>query len=245
MSGGGESTPVRVSTACLPLADVRSLGLIQRAYVRFAGGHANPLEILPIKGGPPWVHSEFYEVNAKAEGNPRQEVMEGPMMQALLEDRFRLKIHRETREIPVYSLTVVKASKLKPFKQGSCTPNLVTFLPQTLVEGERPCKALVGRLSVDAEGATIPEFSKLLNLAVDRPVIDKTGLTARFDIHLEFSADQPMPQVLPSGDDAGAGLAATASIFAAIQEQLGLKLIPAKGPGEFLVIDHVERPSEN
>jgi bla regulator protein blaR1 len=248
MGGGGEPTPGRVSTGCAPLADARSLGLIQRAYVRFAGGHANPLVIVPIEGGPAWIHSEFYEINAKADGRPSQEMMEGPMLQALLEDRFKLKIHRETREVPVYLLTVVKASKLRPFKEGSCTPNAVTFLPQTLAEGQRPCKALVAarRGSVDVEGATILEFSKLLNLALDRPVIDKTGLTARFDFHLEFAPDQATPRLVPGDDGATAADPGGApSIFTALQEQLGLKLQPAKGPGEFLVIDHVERPSEN
>jgi uncharacterized protein (TIGR03435 family) len=157
------------------------------------------LLILPIEGGPAWIHTEFYDVNAKAAGNPRQEVMEGPMMQALLEERFRLKIHRETREISVYALIVIKASKLNPFKEGSCVPNSVTFLPLTLTDGQRPCKALVSKLSVLAEGATTLEFSKLLNLVLDRPVIDKTGLSARFDIHLEFSTDQA------GGDDASPG----------------------------------------
>ena len=162
-------------------------------------GACQSLLILPIEGGPAWIHTEFYDVNAKAAGNPRQEVMEGPMMQALLEERFRLKIHRETREISVYALIVIKASKLNPFKEGSCVPNSVTFLPLTLTDGQRPCKALVSKLSVLAEGATTLEFSKLLNLVLDRPVIDKTGLSARFDIHLEFSTDQA------GGDDASPG----------------------------------------
>jgi bla regulator protein blaR1 len=248
MGGGGEPTPGRVSTGCAPLADAMSLGLIQRAYVRFAGGHANPLVIVPIEGGPAWIHSEFYEINAKADGNPSQEMMEGPMLQALLEDRFKLKVHRETREVPVYLLTVVKAPKLRPFKDGTCTPNSVTFLPQTLAEGQRPCKALVAarRGMVDVEGATILEFSKLLNLALDRPVIDKTGLTARFDFHLEFAPDQATPRLPPAGDGAtAADSGGVPSIFTALQEQLGLKLQPTRGPGEFLVIDHVERPSEN
>lgn len=100
---------------------------------------------------------------------------------------------------------------------------------------------------MDAEGSTLSDFSKLLNLILDRPVIDKTGIAGRFDIYLEFSSDQVTPGLLGLAPDAPA----TASdptgptIFTAIQEQLGLKLEPAKGPVEFLVIDHVERPSEN
>ena len=76
-----------------------------------------------ISGGPAWIKSDRYDVEAKAEGNPSAKAMEGPMLQALLEDRFKLKIHRVTREIPVYELTVApKGFKLTPMKEGSCTP---------------------------------------------------------------------------------------------------------------------------
>ena len=91
----------------------------------------------------------------------------------------------------------------------------------------------------------LSEFSKLLNLALDRPTVDRTGILGRFHLHVEFSPDEATPRLLgiPGGgtdDPAGAP-----SIFTAMQEQLGLKLVPAKGPAEFLVVDHVERPSEN
>jgi uncharacterized protein (TIGR03435 family) len=89
----------------------------------------------------------------------------------------------------------------------------------------------------EAEGSTLLEFSKLISLAMDRPVVDKTGLTERFDIHMEFAADGATPKV--------GGAADGPSIFTAIQEQLGLKLVAAKGPVESLVIDSVERPSGN
>jgi uncharacterized protein (TIGR03435 family) len=101
---------------------------------------------------------------------------------------------------------------------------------------------------IDAQGSTLAEFSQLLSLVLDRPVIDKTGIAGRFDIHLEFAADATTLKLLPEGDRAPvAGLASGpggGSIFAAIQ-QLGLKLEPAQGPREILVIDHVERPTEN
>jgi bla regulator protein BlaR1 len=250
-AGGGESSPGRLNTGCSVLVDANNLGLIQRAYVRFANGQAHGLGIVPIKGGPAWIHSDLYVINAKAEGTPSQEMMQGPMLQALLEDRFKLKIHRETREIPVYALTVAKSgSKLKPFKEGSCTSMPLTFPPAALAPGQRYCKAMVGLIkpAVEAEGSTLAEFSKLLELILDRPVMDTTGIMGRFDIHLEFAPDESTPRLLPArGDAAGATLSdpAGAPIFTAIQEQLGLKLVPAKGPGEFLVIDRVERPSEN
>ena len=91
--------------------------------------------------------------------------------------------------------------------------------------------------SVEAKGATLEEFSKTLRLLLDRPVIDKTGITGRFDIRVEFSREGP--------ELADSGSTGPSSIFTALQEQLGLRLEPAKGPVEMFVIDHRERPTEN
>lgn len=106
-----------------------------------------------------------------------------------------------------------------------------------------------------AQGRSLDDFSTLLGVSLDHPVINKTGITGVFDIYLEFAIDEITPNFLPGGpfDPPGGGAAATTadpagaapSIFTAIQEQLGLRLEPAKGLGEFLVIDSVERPSEN
>jgi len=248
---GYSSSQGRLNTGCMPLVDAGNLGLIQRAYVRFAGGHPHWPGIVPIHGGPDWIRSEFYNVNAKAEGNPNEQMMEGPMLQALLEDRFKLKIHRETRAVPVYVLTAAQGgSLLKPSTEGSCTPMPLTVPVSALAPGQEYCKVRVGFKgpSVDAQGATLTEFSKLLDLVLDRPVIDKTGIAGKFDIHLEFAADAATPNFLPGGDLARLAGAASdstgASIFTAMQ-QLGLKLEPAEGPREFLVIDHVERPTGN
>ena len=96
--------------------------LVQQAYGLFADGQMNPGSSLTVVGGPAWITSDFYEIDAKAEGPQGHAMMNGPMLQALLEDRFKLKIHRETRDVPVYALTVAAGGlKLEPF-QGSCTP---------------------------------------------------------------------------------------------------------------------------
>lgn len=250
MRTGGDASPGRLSTGCDFLVNEDNLGLIQRAYVRFAGGHRNPFGVLAIQGGPAWIHSEAYRIDARAEGHASQEMMQGPMLQALLEERFKLKLHRATRQGPVYELTLAKGGpKLKPFQEGTCAPMPLTLPMPAPPPGQRYCRAMVGLAnpSVTAEGSTLSEFSKLLNLALDRPVIDKTGLTARFDIHLEFSPDQATPGLrgpVP-GAPASPSDPSGPTIFTAIQEQLGLKLVPARGPIELLVIDHVERPSEN
>jgi bla regulator protein blaR1 len=252
MRGSADSSPGRLNTGCDLLVDENNLGLIQRAYVRFAGGHANPLSVTPIKGGPKWIHSDMYRIEAKAAGSPSNELMAGPMLQALLADRFNLRIHRAVSQGPVYDLTSVSGTgRLKPFAEGSCIQMPLTFPRPIPPAGQRFCKALIMFLgpAIDAEGSTLGEFSKLLNLVLDRPVIDKTGITGRFNIRLDFARDQatqglrqPLP---PDGPAALPSDPNRPAIFTAVQEQLGLKLTSARGPVETLIIDHVERPSEN
>jgi uncharacterized protein (TIGR03435 family) len=97
--------------------------LIRQAYVTYANGTVNFTSTVPIEGGPGWINSDHYEINAKAEDGASRELMSGPMMQALLEDRFKLKLHHETRETPVYSVTVAKTGlKLHQLEDGGCTP---------------------------------------------------------------------------------------------------------------------------
>jgi uncharacterized protein (TIGR03435 family) len=260
-------SPGRLNTGCGVLASATEASLIQRVYGRLRLGHVVlPGAALPISGGPAWIYSDPYVINAEAEGGASEETMEGPMLQALLEDRLKLKIHRESREVPVYALTVAKGgSRLKPFRQGSCIPidwlNLPSPPPPS---GQRNCNDFVGtgidkgpNLKVEADGTSLDVFCRLLSLTLDRPVVNKTGIAGSFEIHLEFAIDQTTPRFLPGGDmspgrpGVGAPLATPpdpsggTSIFTAIQEQLGLKLDPARGSRDVLVIDSVERPSEN
>jgi uncharacterized protein (TIGR03435 family) len=174
--------------------------------------------------------------------------MHGPMLQALLEDRFKLRVHRETRDVPVYALTIAKGGlKLPPFKEGSCTPVDHTQFPPfsaplTPDQIAKNCHARGTKdglnLKVDAQGMTLDDFAKIFldTHTLNRPVVNKTGIAGRFDFHLEYAPERGAP-----ADDVSEG----PSIFTALQEQLGLKLESAKGPGEFFVIDSVERPSEN
>jgi uncharacterized protein (TIGR03435 family) len=167
-------------------------------------------------------------------------MMSGPMLQALLEDRFKLKIQRAEREVPVYEVTVAKAGlKMKRVDEGSCVPE--SFSPPA--PAQKPTCGVVGSTGrkgpngeiqeLDLRTNSLDELCGTLQRFLDRPVLNKTGLRGRFNIHLEFLRD-----LTPSDDPAP-------SIFTALQEQLGLKLEPAKGPGEFLVVDSVDRPSEN
>jgi uncharacterized protein (TIGR03435 family) len=249
VANGGDSSPGRLSIGCAILADVDNTGLIQVAYNRYASGQLTSVKMIPIEGGPDWIHSERFAIDAKSDGHPSILMMQGPMMQAILEDRFKLKIHRETRQGPVYELALGKGSpKLKPFQDGSCTPVVTGHPLPPLASGQHLCRRLVNpRGSVDIEGGTLSDLASLLGMALDRPVTDKTGITDYFEIHLKFSPDDAAASRPPTADPGApaSGAPDAPGIFQAIQEQLGLKLAPAKGPVEVLVIDHIERPSEN
>lgn len=246
---GGDSSPGRLSIGCALLAGTDNTGLIQQAYNRYAAGQLTFFGVIPIEGGPDWIHSETFEIDAKSDGHPSMQMMLGPMMQAILQDRFKLKIHRETRQGPVYELALGKGfPKLKPLRDGSCTPPLVGHPLPALAPGQRLCRNAVGPGAVDFEGGTLSMLAGLMGLILDRPVIDKTGITNYFEIRLKFSPDDsaaPRPATIDPGSPSAVGSPDAPGIFQAMQEQLGLKLVPAKGPVDVLVIDHVERPSEN
>jgi len=214
-----------------------------------------------ITGAPEWAHSEGFDIVAKADGD----VSAGRMLlllRTLLEDRFRLKVHREVREGPVYDLTVAKSGiKLQQWKEGSCfqLDSAALSTVQQPVPGQvrppmcdirtgmngpnRTLTATGARIGVpNLNGVAIPPFTFYLSQILNRTVIDKTGLTGMFDFHLEFTPDDVTPGITASGD---ASDPIGPSIFAALQEQLGLKLEAGRGPVELLVIDHVEKPAEN
>ena len=175
-------------------------------------------------------------------------MMQGPMLQKVLEERFKLRLHWERREVSVFELTVSKGgSKLKRFGDGTCVPIDASkrFEDQPeIAKNQRRCPSFVTpkppNLEVDAERTSLEDFAKaFLSLFVDRPVIDRTGLKGLFNFHLEFAQPTLATNTGPSADAAGP------SVLTALQEQLGLKLESAKGLGEFLVVDGIERPTEN
>jgi uncharacterized protein (TIGR03435 family) len=196
------------------------------------------LRLYQLSGVPSWLMSERYDVAAEAEGSPTEKEML-PMMQRLLEERLRLKYHRETREMPVYALVVARPGKLKPL-DGECTSPPPSKTGETPVP---PCGlVLTARDRLVGKSVPLDRLIEHLSLYTGRRVIDKTDLTGKFDIDLQWSMDQSELQALPDspqGDPPGP------SIMTALQEQLGLKLESQKGPVEMFIIDHVERPSEN
>ena len=251
--GNADFSPGHMNTGCMALVDAAdSLGLVQHAYVRFANGRVNPFGIVPIIGGPAWIHSDLYSIEATADGNPSQEMMHGPMLQVLLEDRFKLKIHREAREVPVYELTVAEGgAKLQPAEPGSCVAvPMMTFPLPAPPSGQKYCRNMAGGPTpgVNVESGNLDEICKLLTLVLDRPVVDKTGISGSFVFRLEFGIDQSTPRYLPGADlarFADRSRAGLPSIFTAMPQQFGLRLEATKGSREFLVIDNVERAAGN
>ena len=252
-SGGGPTSPGRVVLPCLPVSII-----ISRAYLEFGDGKYNSPEVrdLRLDKGPDWIYAEEsrFAINAKADDSAPQEVMNGPMMQALLEDRFKLKIHRETRETQIYALTVAKGGlKMKPMEPGACIIRDHTIFPPPPFDRDGPPPCDIGRMfgrgrsEMFSPGVTMDELARALSGSTGRPVIDHTGIEGRFNFKIEFAQD-PSTIRVPAGVEppvaASDDSPALPSIFTMIGE-LGLKLEPAKGPREFLVIDHIEKPSEN
>ena len=197
------------------------------------------------------MRSAAYEINARAEGSPSVRTMNGPMMRALLEEYFHLKIHQQTGEGPVYLLRAARGgSKLHPFVEGSCTPH-DEAPDKPLPPGQNYCVNNMRGSSpaaIEAQGATLDEFSEMLHAMLDRPVMNKTGIAGRFDMRIEFSRERTRLDPLRATEPAdGSSLASdpTDSIFAVLPEKLGLKLEPGKGRVETFVIEHVERPPKN
>lgn len=216
--------------------------LIQRAY---------SVQGFQVVGGPSWINTDGYDIEAKPEVGTDQKRM-WLMLQTLLADRFKLAMHRETRDIPVYDLQTVKGGPKLPAPGGGNCSEVMTGHPAPgQPRPAPPCgpglvKSGTG-LTMEAISVSMPAFVKQLSLIVGKEVIDKTGFTGRFSLHLEFAIDDalaglPNPEG-PSGQPAD--INDRPSIRTALQEQLGLKLQASTGPVDVFVIDHVERPSEN
>ena len=193
-----------------------------------------------ISGAPGWVQSGRYDIAAKAEGDPQVSEIRA-MLRQLLEDRFQLRLHWETRESAVYHLVLSKAGKLREAGPGECPPPL--SFPNSQPGGpptDAPCGALRNSPgNTKGYKLTAGALAGSLAFFVGRPVLDYTALTGKYDIELQWTPDAVrLRSAAPSEEN-------SPSIFTALQEQLGLKLESAKGPVRTLVIDHVEKPSEN
>lgn len=248
----GASIPGRVALQCADLRD-----LILTAYGIYGDG-ANPASgsfRMQVIGGPAWMDMNRYDIAAKPVGNPPRSEMYGPMMQSLLEDRFRLKVHREVQKGPVYFLSIAKnGSKLRAANEDGCIiadidhPSSGNASAPICGKPKTRSAGLVA--AIDIPGATVANLCSQLSLVMDREVIDRTGIDGRFDIHLEvtpadlqpkFVAGRAVEEQGQSAADEGAG----PSISTALQQQLGLKLETGRGPVQVIVVDQIEEPTGN
>ncbi|MGA9625865.1 MAG: TIGR03435 family protein [Bryobacteraceae bacterium] len=259
--GAGAVLP-RISPGGITLPCLSVRILIRLAYSAFNGADLNA-RLMQVLNGPGWIDTDRYDISAKPEAKASAAEM-APMLQTLLEDRFNLKVHKEPRDTPVYELTVAEQNpKLRPSKDGDCIPIDLTNLSGARPKPGDPAPNYCGGgrmrmsgdvMSADWVGITMAELAgRMLPAYVDRPVVDRTGLTGRFNVHLEFVPPRPVGPIFLNGQEMPApapGAEAPAepsgpSIFTALQKQLGLRLSPGKDPLDVIVVDRVERPSEN
>jgi len=253
-ANGPETVPAS-SSQKLVAFEVASVRVQKEAHggpVRFTGdgftADAAPLEYLvrnaynitrdnSVRGLPPWGVSDYYVVSAKvadsdvAEWKTYTGAQRRRVLQQFLADRFHLTLHPETIEVPIYSLVVAKGGP----KLQQVTP------PEGDRRGFMEMKAFGVNVGHHVTIAALVDLLSRSFFGLDRQVFDNTGLTGSYDFTLTFEPPQS------AGTAAGTASEPSdrSSIFTALDEQLGLKLAPSKGPVDTLVIDHVERPSEN
>jgi uncharacterized protein (TIGR03435 family) len=207
---------------------------VEKAYtLKLLIAAAYDLNPKTISGGPSWVSSDLYDIFAVTPGEvqPTHEEQMS-MLRSLLTDRFKLTFHREQKDFSIYELQVAKGGpKLKPSASRPDEPAVVG--PGVVYPSDRV--VLPGR------NATMGDFVSLLQRAiVDRPVVDKTGLSGRYDFDLEWAPDETQ---FSGGLPAASETSQSPPLFSAIQQQLGLKLAATRGPVAALVVDKAERPS--
>ena len=195
------------------------------------GFHAKEFQ---LTGGPGWLDTERYDVVAKTENASISDNDLWLLLQPLLEERFKLRFHRETKQLPVYSLTVAKGGpKLKPHV-GDDEPTMSG-------------RTGSGKASLTWTKTSMAKFADALGEHTDRIVVDNTGLKGAYDFKLDWAQEdshEPAGISMLSSLQEGLGLTGP-SIFTAVQEQLGLKLESAKGPVQIIVIDGAEKASGN
>jgi uncharacterized protein (TIGR03435 family) len=205
-----------------------------------------------ILGGPAWLNSDTFDITATAEDMTGDNF---PLtLQTLLEDRFKLKVHPETKEGNVYDLTIAKSGlKMQPTQPETCIPFTLSKSRPVIPADQKTCgwqqsrSGLkgIGIFITDPPGVPRQGLVGQLSAITDKPVINQTGLTGPFDINLEWTPDDTNPAG-PGDPTQPTTLPDTGpNIFTAVREQLGLELKPAKGPVTVLVIDTVDHPSEN
>jgi uncharacterized protein (TIGR03435 family) len=208
-----------------------------------------------IVDAPPWFNSAYFDIDATADDDSTTPEQNELRMQALLADRFKLVMHRETRQLPVFALVLVNREKLGPqlhVDDAKCDSSQPWPPPASSSSGTTALSVSCGSVKTDdsnsgshiwARSISVEKFLSALSGPTDdphadRPIVDRTGLTGSLNFTLDFAPTW-------AANSAAADQSALPSFFTALREQLGLELKPETGPVDVLVIDHVEMPSEN
>ncbi len=238
------------------LYSARNIGLV--SYIVFAY-KLNIMQLRSVVSQAPWTATTLFDIEARADGNPTKDQYR-LMMQSLLADRFKLTVHFETRQAPAYGLVLVKIGKLGPQLRLHRADDPVCDGPVAVRDqGAFPLDAdgfpklcgswgdikpsVPGRTSIGGRDFPMALFASVIPNGLgqlDRPVLDQTGL-GNVDFTIEWMRDTAD---VVSAEDSHSDQSGP-SFDQALREQLGLKLVPQKGPVEFFVIDHIEMPSEN
>ncbi|MGD0444647.1 MAG: TIGR03435 family protein [Edaphobacter sp.] len=239
---GGDRISIRIQTGGdrYSASGVSLKGLIQYAY--------NLKMEDQISGVTGPVSNARFDIEAKIDedtvaalkklSNDESNTQRRLLMQGMLADRFKLKVHHETKEMPIYSLVIAKGGfKLKDADPNDTYPNGFKGLDGASHAG----MMRISNDTLTAQAIPISNLANNLSLRLHRQVVDNTGLTGKYDMTLKWAPDENRGEAGADGSAADSG----PSIFTALQEQLGLKLEPTKGPVETIVVDHVEMPSEN
>jgi uncharacterized protein (TIGR03435 family) len=279
--GGGVGTGPQYSPGRLRMQCMTVGAMMQAAYLGRWGDGDGLLNYMASIGddnwlgkAPGWVNSDLYSVEGKTDDPAAKAASERGwgagdrvlerMLQVVLEDRFRLKLHQEIEDAPMYNLTVAKGGlRLKPMEPGGCTaPDTSRGTPATrgiFMTGEwspagktPPCMIVLHTAgpdwALDASGQTPGNLTGMLAKALNRHVFDKTGITELYTFRLRFAHDDSTPGNLPPQMTARmfppSDLPSGPSIFTAL-DRVGLKLERTRGPQGHYVVDHIERPSEN
>jgi bla regulator protein blaR1 len=271
--GNGSFSPGRAYLSCFVVKN-----LIDTAYVgnrqsrhpedaldNWPGLLGRGLEGGPqrIRGGPAWVYSDKYSIEAKAEGldpsqprNADRGVMLGPMLRTLLEERFQLKVHEELEEVPMLALTIAKGGlKIKPMPDGGCTTdrsNGPILLTDAARRGVKPTCGTVNagpngpNWRYEHGGQKLAVVAAMLSSDLGIKVVDRTGITDTFNFSWEYGPDENTPgsvRWLADHPPDAAGPPTAPSVFTALQQQLGLTLEKITGSRGYLVIDRIARPT--
>jgi len=214
--------PGRYLHSCVPLSS-----LIMNAYA------ISPYQLV---GGPAWVRTSRFDIEAKSSAldfPAPQHRLRRRMLESMLAERFHLKMHRETREVPVYEVVVAEGGHKLPTARDQHGNSIVDVPQQDFMYTDTedkipdPGECLMYSPQYQCKAVNIQDPLNGLTIVLGRPLIDKTGLTGRYDFILQWEKNN------------------TQSVFKAFRDQLGLELELSRGPGEFFVIDGVEKPSEN